>query len=120
MSSEEILDYVMNTPGNTNYAVLKSMLNELENSGGGGTVKPFIIEYNFSYTDKTFDEIKEAFLSGKVCMFHWLSGESSNDLTNDIYYIVTGLIDSSLEVFYGANGGYFYTTDPDDYLVMPD
>ena len=40
MDKQEILDYVMNTPGNTNRAVLNSMLNSLEGSGSGGESTP--------------------------------------------------------------------------------
>ena len=36
MTKEEILDYVMNSPENTNRRVLSDMLNELTNSSGGG------------------------------------------------------------------------------------
>ena len=40
---EDILKYVMETPGNTNYAVLKSML---QNSSSGSGVEPLIIKIN--------------------------------------------------------------------------
>lgn len=35
---EEVLDYVMNTPQNTNPAVLGNMLDNYENGGGGGGI----------------------------------------------------------------------------------
>ena len=38
MNKNDILDYVMNTPGNTNRAVLSSMLNSLVESIGGGSI----------------------------------------------------------------------------------
>lgn len=37
MDDEEIIDYVMNTPENSNPNVLRSMLEELEGSSGGGS-----------------------------------------------------------------------------------
>ena len=40
MNKNDILDYVMNTPGNTNRAVLSSMLNSMEGSGSGGESTP--------------------------------------------------------------------------------
>ena len=40
---ENILKYVMETPGNTNYAVLKSML---QNSSSGSGVEPLVIKIN--------------------------------------------------------------------------
>ena len=40
MDKNDILDYVMNTPGNTNRAVLSSMLNSMEGSGSGGGSTP--------------------------------------------------------------------------------
>ena len=36
MDKNDIIEYVMNTPHNTNRAVLSSMLNQLTESGGGG------------------------------------------------------------------------------------
>ena len=40
---EDILKYIMETPGNTNYAVLKSML---QNSSSGSGVEPLVIKIN--------------------------------------------------------------------------
>lgn len=66
----EIFNYVIHSPENTNPAVLGSMLNSLENEGGGG------IEYfDVTYTceeggepsiDKTHAQILSAYNSGKV------------------------------------------------------
>jgi hypothetical protein len=39
MDKEKVLDYVMNSPGNSNRAVLSGMLDE---SGGGDNVQPII------------------------------------------------------------------------------
>ena len=35
MDNDQIINYVMNTPGNTNAEVLRGMLNQLNNGGGG-------------------------------------------------------------------------------------
>lgn len=37
MDKNDIIEYVMNTPHNTNKAVLSSMLNQLTEGGGGGS-----------------------------------------------------------------------------------
>lgn len=50
---EDILKYVMNTPENTNYAVLKSML---QNSSSGSGVEPLIIKIK---SDDVMDQLPE-------------------------------------------------------------
>lgn len=50
---EDILKYVMNTPGNTNYAVLKSIL---QNSSSGSGVEPLVIKIN---SDGVMDQLPE-------------------------------------------------------------
>ena len=54
MEKNEVLDYVMRTPGNTNRAVLDSLLNELinSNSGGGGMelYGPYIVKTDAART----------------------------------------------------------------------
>lgn len=64
MTKEEILDYVMNTPENTNRMVLNDMLNEF-NSNNDGNTSVLIIhigtEDGHTYAfDKTAGEIIEA------------------------------------------------------------
>ena len=80
MDKQEILDYVMNTPGNTNRAVLSSMLNSVGSGSGSGGDSDFIIHAELSYNidesgglelvidsiDKTFDEVNDAYNSGKI------------------------------------------------------
>lgn len=71
----EILDYVMETPGNTNPAILKQMLDANSGGGGGGAA---VFEYlstdfdtdEYSFVSSTFDidDIEEAFFSGKPVM----------------------------------------------------
>ena len=84
-TKEEIFNYVMHSPENTNPAVLGSMLNSLEEGGGG-------IEYfDITYTceeggepsiDKTHAQILSAYNSGKVVRLiiptgSYIEGESS-------------------------------------------
>lgn len=79
-TKNEIFDYVMNSPENTNAAVLKSMLDDLE---GGGTMEDFIITYTvnlsrsdeyiyFGTMDKEWNDIAEAYLGGKRVIFKLL------------------------------------------------
>lgn len=74
MTEEEIIDYVMNTPGNSNPAVLGGMLSQY---GGSGSGEVFWVTYTYDedassesgedvYTcDHTFQEIQEAINSNK-------------------------------------------------------
>lgn len=73
MTEEEIIDYVMNTPNNSNPAVLKGML---DSYGGSSSDEIFWVTYTYDeeasseskevYTcDRTFQEIKEAFNNNK-------------------------------------------------------
>ena len=63
MTKEEILDYVMNSPENTNRMVLSDMLNQLSSSNTSGLI--VTITYNSNdgtYTiDKTPEEIFAAY-----------------------------------------------------------
>ena len=71
MDKNDILDYVTETPGNTNRAVLGSMLDSFSGGGGGGA-EPLIVNTEYddgTYTlDKTFGEIRGAFESGNVVL----------------------------------------------------
>lgn len=72
-TKDEIFDYVMDSPENTNPSVLKSLLNNLETSASG----PFIIKFIYNgeegwyITDVSFNEIEEAFQQGRslYCKF---------------------------------------------------
>lgn len=104
-TKDEIFDYVINSPENTNPSVLKSLLNNLETSASG----PFIIEIVYNNeeewyepaTSVSFDEIKEAFQQGRPLywkfvnfnsfvevgtiypMYYW---EPSSDTDDKIYF----------------------------------
>lgn len=91
----EVLDYVMNTPGNTNPAILEQMLDAnsgtklpeptpedngkvlgvsegqyalVSGGGGGGSVELFVVTYNpdTGEIDASYNEIKAAVNSGKI------------------------------------------------------
>lgn len=84
MTKEEILDYVMNTPDNTNRMVLSDMLDSF--SSGGGNIAPLITTFVDEPTegdyqiDKTFGELLEAFENGTPCILQDGSGESQKSL----------------------------------------
>lgn len=73
-TKDDVFDYVMNSPEDTNPAVLRSLLNGIEEGGSGG-VEDFILTFtitdydeNLGYSgtlDKTWDEIKVAYTTGK-------------------------------------------------------
>lgn len=63
MTKEEIFDYVMESPENTNPAILRSMLNELSSGSGGGGIFPVEINDEFTIADKTSAEIEAALLA---------------------------------------------------------
>ena len=60
-NADEIFNYVMNSPENTNPAVLRSMLNSIEEGGGGGVL---VVTLGVNALDKTWQEIHDAMLIG--------------------------------------------------------
>ena len=79
MDKDTILDYVTETPGNTNRAVLGSMLDSM---GGGGSSQPLMVhlttEDGLLFTfDKTFGEIYDAIQAGQLPILE--SSYSFND-----------------------------------------
>lgn len=79
-NKEEILDYVMNSPQNTNQAVLGNMLDNLEGGGSGGMVANlrYIVEIGEPMRlecDKTVNEIAEAMKNGTNVMVHFTDEE---------------------------------------------
>jgi hypothetical protein len=96
MTKEEILNYVMNTPENTNRMVLNDMLDKLVNSSGGGSDNFDVV---FTYTrgeretvvvsDKTFDEAAAAISAGKHIRAElrpstWPSDGTIRDLSTNV------------------------------------
>ena len=50
MNKEQIVDYVMNTPNNTNRMILEQMLDEL--GGNGMAEEPLVFCFNINYEDE--------------------------------------------------------------------
>lgn len=87
MTKEEILDYVMNTPNNTNRMVLNDIIDELVNSSSGGasvftvTFTPTNEEWTAFTADKTIDEIEAAYEEGAI-----IQGRYGTE--NDMYTMI--------------------------------
>ena len=69
MSKEQVMDYVMNSPANTNPNVLSGMLDSVAQSGG---TSQFVVHGTPNAadltvtTDKTYEEISAAYDSGAL------------------------------------------------------
>lgn len=84
MDKNDILDYVMNTPGNTNRAVLSGMLDSMSGSGGDEMLVVSITVTPAGATlDKTYIEIDEAYKSGKMIFGKFIFG--NNKFFGDVY-----------------------------------
>lgn len=114
MKKEEILDYVMTTPKNTNRAVLRGMLDSLESSNN--PTKDFIIydidsewdEENdaFAYSlanNVTFMDIVNALRVGKSCFIRDPIGQQGDwvslSLTYPVVYCDYGYSGSPIVLF---------------------
>ena len=67
MDSQEIVDYVMETPGNTNPAILKQMIDGVSSSGGVEVIR--IIPQSMPYSVDEALAIYNAWLNGAVVYF---------------------------------------------------
>ena len=81
MDKNDIIDYVTETPGNTNRAILGSMLDSFASSGGGGgSASNFVVTFNGdrqsgSWTsDKTFADVKSAYDNGQNIVGKYTKG----------------------------------------------
>ena len=103
MSKEDVFNYLMNSPENTNPAVLKSLLNDV---GGGGSSEVFAIDF---YTDPDYgtqelatsaEDIAHALLSNKTLVLnHDYTGQSG-------YAGYKGIPLNSYEPTFSADIGY--------------
>ena len=113
---DEIFEYVMNNPENTNPAILREMLGDLDNGSGGGvkeviiTVDGDVCSINASYND----------IAGKpVYAVMPLDDESSYRA----YWLGTWYLDGSIyhadfyPVVTAEDPLYFYAEDPDENMT---
>ncbi len=65
MSKEDVMDYVMTTPGNPNKAVLSGMLDSIAEAGGGTGTETVMLRVGYDYTGYSFvidfDELRSVY-----------------------------------------------------------
>ena len=125
MGKEEILDYVRNTPGNTNPSVLKGMLRDVAGESGGGVL---MIEAEFNEDigavelTATWQEICDAVNSGKLVAVHSYSIDSSGSgmfmHKSDIAYLVAYRTGVSRPYIVQFGDGSFDCEAPDEHPYM--
>ena len=110
MDKDTILDYVTETPGNTNRAVLGSMLDSIEGGGGSevlvvhfknseDSVSPFV-DY---ICDTEITVIQEALDNGTPVIGFveaWMSGTKNAELTVNVSFEIGSYV-SRIELFQG-------------------
>lgn len=130
MTKQEIIDYVMNTPANTNPNVLSGMLDSIANAGGG-TLRVNITSFNptdGSVYDKTWQEVHDALESGMDVTYQhsgnmYLRILNATSAPDGSAY---GIIAENLSCASGSTtaafvlDSTFFTqlTSPDDYLKV--
>ena len=75
---DEVINYVMETPGNTNPNVLRSMLNNSSGSSDGIFKATFsgLTSNDNASCDKTFEEFLAAYEAGKLIKIYYQDDES--------------------------------------------
>ena len=114
MDKNTILDYVTETPGNTNRAVLDGMLNSINSN-----LKPLIINIdNETKTlNKTWQEIYDAFLN-QGAIIRIIDGNTKADISVVSIYIIdeqTPLATFGLTSFYMSETLSFSTDSTNGY-----
>ena len=95
---------------------------EENGTGGGSSAEPLIInvsgdeEREATIMDKTWKEIKDAFVSGKLCLVNL--SNSSNYITYCYINKVSGGSDGNYGVSVGSNQGSYSATSENDYPYM--
>ena len=81
MEKEDIVNYVMDNPDNTNPAVLRDMLNQLSSGGGGGLIIQ-ASEENYTITlNKTFKEINDVISTGSNAVINFIENQVVTNYT---------------------------------------
>ena len=112
----EILDYVMETPGNTNPAILNQMI---QRSSGGGGVEPFIVNYDNTagQIDASYNQILSAVLSGKN-VYLLMEAEEQTIYTALRYIDSQGIDVINYDVYFDTYS--FVAGDPDENMYVAD
>ena len=118
MDKNTILDYVTETPGNTNRAVLGSMLDSLSNSGSGGGSFCINLINNESLLDKTWKEIHDAIENNQFVFIrrYYEPADAYNiTLIQEIYvepeYTKPYIVGCDGFAYYAANENDYPSTD---------
>lgn len=106
-NANEIFNYVMNSPENTNPAVLRGMLNSIEGGGGGALVVH--VDRNGTL-DKTWREIRDAADNMPLLIVTTSSGVGTDAIM--IGYIVAVGSHVGTSSYYVAAGFPDTTTNP--------
>lgn len=127
MTKQEIIDYVMNSPANSNRAVLKGMLDSVAEASGGrlrvNIASSDQTEGTITY-DKTWQEVHDALESGMDVTYQYPNGmyfrifaaQSFPHLGYAIMAEVLKSVDTTPTLV--ADGTVFTTlSSPDDYLI---
>lgn len=103
MDKEDIVNYVMDNPDNTNPAVLRDMLNQLNSGGNGGLIIPASYENDTFTLNKTFKEINDVISIGGNAVINYTDdhGVTSN-------YTVIGTIVDESSIEYPAYSVYAF------------
>lgn len=94
MDREDIINYVMDSPDNTNPAVLRDMLNQLSSGGDGGLIIPTSYENNTFTLNKTFKEINNVISTGGNAVINYIDDYG---VINNYTVIGTTADESSIE-----------------------
>ena len=102
MGNKEILDYVRNTPGNTNPSVLKGMLNSAANGGGFGKIQKVATIVARSPSEKQLGSGHHEVISNPLYWDNdnnvYISSQEVPDYDFAIVTEVKGAVDSKIDV----------------------
>ncbi len=113
-TTDEIFDYVMNNPYNTNPNQLRTMLDSVSDGGGSNAV---ICELNEATVAMTAGELYSAAQEGKIIIFHQLTDNSDGPLNYYFYVTYVSLLFGTYTFTCSQNGHpmNFTATSPDAY-----
>lgn len=117
MNSQDVIDYVLNSPHNTNPAVLKTMLNTMDN---GQRMEPYVIDSEaYTYGDDALAAILEgrqvlikvpnkdtinALYSNFMPVLQYQLPNANNDYLT-LFYLKDGIAENILVAMQGAMSG---------------
>lgn len=84
MTIDEILNYVMQTPNNTNRTVLKDMLEQLINGGKSMEIIPIILTGVYPTSTIAAADALQGLKTGKIYAIYW---QLQDDGGENLYYV---------------------------------